>query len=152
MKTTRANKKRHHSTQKAETSLDKTLRSALYSLLIALGVAIALLLISTAIALQTPDPTALVDPIGYVSLFITAFFGGFATSKLNKHSPYLASILCGGAFVLLSMLFSLTLPHTLDSGMNIWTRLLIHALTLFTFPVGTFVGIKGAKPKKRKRR
>ena len=151
MKTT-SKKKRHHNARKVETSLDKTLHSALYSLLIAIGVSLGLLLIGSAVALQTSDPTALVDPIGYVSLFITAFLGGFAASKLNKHSPYLASILCGGAFILLSMLFSLALPHTLDSGMNVWSRLFLHALTLFTFPVGTFAGIKGSKPQRKKRR
>ena len=145
--------KRH--TPNNESSLENTLKNALYCLLLSFGIGLALLLIGTAIALATPDPTALIDPIGYVSVFLTAFLGGFAASKLNKRYPYLTSILCGAGFVLISFLVSFTLSHTLASGMDIWARLLIHTLTFLTFPLGALVGVKEAEKsnhKKKKKR
>lgn len=141
---------RHHTPQN-EGSLENTLKNALYSLGISLAIGLALLLIGTAVALALPDPTALIDPIGYVSLFVTAFLGGFASSKLNKRAPYLTAIICGAGFVILSMLISFALPHTLASGMNIWARLALHLLTFAVFPFGTLVSVKASKPKRRRR-
>ncbi len=143
-------------TTSSESTLDKTLKMALFGLLISSTIGIALILIGTALSLAMGDPTAFIDPIGYVSLFMSAFFGGFACSKLNRRAPYLTSMLCGGAFVILSMLMSFFLPHSLSSGNSIWTRLGLHTLSLLTFPLGSLVGMKStdshAKVKRKKRR
>ena len=140
------------SSAKVEGAIDTALKSSFLGILISAGVGLALLFASTAAALMTDDPTAFVDPVGYVSLFVTSFLGGFICSKLNKCAPYLVSILCGAEFVILSMLFSLALPHSLASGMNIWTRLALHALSLILFPLGTLVSVKSSKPKRNKAR
>lgn len=150
-------KRRTHSTQgaKRETTLDKTYKSILMGLGISAVVSLVLLLVGTAAALATNDPTAFVDPIGYVSLFLSAFFGGFACSKINRRAPYLTSTVCGALFVVFSMLVSFALPHTYASRDPIWSRLLLHALSLLTFPVGAFAATKAARTshhKKRKRR
>ena len=145
-------KKHKRDTATNEGSFENTLKNALYSLGISVGIGLALLLIGSGIALATSDPTSLIDPIGYVSVFITAFLGGFISSKLDKRTPYLSAIICGAGFVLLSMLISFAVPHTLASGMNIWARLGLHALTFATFPLGTLVSIKTSKPKRKKRR
>lgn len=139
---------------RADTTLDKTIKSIGVCLLITLGICLALLLIGTLIAYTTGDPTAFVDPIGYVSLFLGSFFGGFVCSKLSKHSPYITSAACGALFVLISMLFSFALPHSLASGMKIFTRLALHALSLITFPIGALVGVKSAEnaPRKKKKK
>lgn len=145
---------KHHNATGALARENVLIRSV-YALGISICIALVLLLGGTAISLATPDPTALIDPIGYVSVFLTAFFGGFASSKLNKSSPYLTAILCGAGFVLISFLVSFTLSHTLASGMDIWERLLIHTLTFLTFPLGALVGVKEAEKsnhKKKKRR
>ena len=137
-----------------QTTLDKLFSSSLMGLAITVGIALAILLLGTAIAISLPDPLALVDPIGYVSLFLSAFFGGFACSKLNKRAPYITSALCGCGFVLLSMLASMCIPHTLASGMDILTRLALHGLSLTAFPLGALAGIKGSKkahPKKKRK-
>ena len=151
------NKKTKHSrakltSQNNQTTLDKLFSSSIIGLAITVGISLTVLLLGTAIAISLPDSLALVDPIGYVSLFISAFFGGFSCSKLNKRSPYIASMLCGCGFVLLSMLVSICIPHTLASGMDILTRLVLHTLSLAAFPIGALAGIKGSKNTLRKKR
>ncbi len=145
------NKKIKRKSPQNETTLDKTLKSTLWSLLITACISIALLLLGTAAAYFTSDPTAFVDPVGYVAMGLSAFLGGFAASKLNKRAPYLTSVLTGAGFVLLSMLLSFVLPHSLASGMDIWTRLALHALSLAIFPLGALTGVKSASKPKHKR-
>ena len=128
------------------------LKSFLYGILSTAAIGLALLLAGTAAAYLTPDPTAFVEPLGFVTLFITAFFGGFAASKINKRAPYLNAILVGAGFTLLSVLVAFALPHTLASGTELLPRILLRALSLATFPLGALVGIKASKPKKRKLR
>ena len=128
------------------------LKSFLYGILSTAVIGLAPLLAGTAAAYLTPDPTAFVEPLGFVTLFITAFFGGFAASKINKRAPYLNAILTGASFTLISTLLALALPHTLASGTELLPRILLRALSLATFPLGALVGIKASKPQKRKRR
>lgn len=153
MKSKRISAKLHQkSNSHVESKLDTALKSSFLSILITAGVSLALLFASTAAALMTDDPTAFISPIGYVVKFISAFLGGFICSKLDRRSPYLTSALTGCAYVLLSMLFSFTLSHTLASGMNIWTRLALHVLSFALFPVGTIVGVKSEKSQHKKKR
>ena len=139
----------HKTKHQNETTLDKTLKSTGAALLLTFAIAFALMLIGTAAALGTKDPTALVTPLGYFTLFATSFFGGFACSKMNKRAPYLTSALTGAGFVLLCAIISFALPHTSDSGMTLLHRLVLHLASFLTFPVGAFAGIKSASPKKR---
>ena len=132
-----------------EGKIDTALKSSFLGILFTAGVSLAMLFASTAAALMTDDPLSLVEPIGYVSAFTSAFFGGFICSKIDKRAPYMTSAIVGGAFVLLSMLFSLALPHSLASGMKIWLRLLLHALSFVLFPIGTLAGIKASKSKRK---
>ena len=132
-----------------QSKLDTALKSSFLGILFTAGVSLALLFASTAVALITDDPTTLASPIGYVSAFLSAFLGGFICSKIDKRSPYLVSALTGCAFVLLSMLFSFAIPHTLDSGMKIGLRLCLHALSFLLFPLGTIVGVKASKPQRK---
>lgn len=135
-----------------ESSLEQAAKFSLAGLAITVAISAALLLLGTAIAISTVDPLSLIAPIGYVSTFISAILGGFACAKLNKRSPYACAALCGGEFVLLSMLLSFALPHTLASGMTVWTRLAIHVASLVAFPLGALLGVKASKPKRKKRR
>ena len=147
--------KRHkNSNAIAESKLDTALKSSFLGILFTAGVSLALLFASTAAALMTDDPTSLTSPIGYVSAFLSTFFGGFICSKIDKHAPYLTSTITGCAFVLLSMLFSFAIPHTHSSGMSIALRLCLHALSFLLFPIGTLVGVKASKPQRnpKKRR
>ena len=142
-------------TLKKDSAIDKTLKSSFLGILVTVGVGFALMFASTAAALLTDDPTAFVTPIGCVLPFVCAILGGFICSKLNKSSPYLVSLLCGGGVVLLSLVASFLLPHSLSTGTNIGTRLLLNALTLAAFPLGTLISIKASnsnKPKHKKRR
>lgn len=146
--------KTHHKAKSNETTLDGTLRLGGIGLLLTYATALALLLISTAVVLATPDPTAFTEPVGYVCAFVTALLGGLFCSKLNVRAPYLTSAVCGLGFMLTSMLFSLAIPHTLASALPILTRLGIHAGTLLCFPLGALIGVKSGNksPKKRRKR
>jgi putative membrane protein (TIGR04086 family) len=136
----------------AQSGFYSIFRPILLSILSTAAISVALLLAGTAAAYLTPDPTAFVTPLGYVTLFMAAFFGGFAASKINKREPYLTSILTGLGFILLSAVSSLALPHTLSSGTELAVSILLRTLTLLTFPLGALVGIKASKPRKHKRR
>ena len=137
------------SSARMEGTLDTALKSSFLGILFTAGVSLALLFASTAAALMTDDPISLVEPIGYVVKFISAFLGGFICSKIDKRVPYMTSAIVGGAFVILSMLFSLALPHSLASGMNIGVRLALHALSFVMFPLGALLGVKASKPKRK---
>lgn len=149
-------KKIKRTSHKSQSALDNALKSTLFSLAVTIAISLAMLLLCTGIALATPDPTALVEPIGYVTPFVTAFLGGFACSKLNKSAPYPSSLLTGAGFVLLSMFLSFALPHSLASGLNIFSRLALHALSFLLFPLGTLIGVKASRTshtlKRKKRR
>ena len=146
--------KPHHKVKSNETTLEGALRLGGIGLLLTFATALALLLISTAAALATPDPTAFTEPVGYVCAFVTALLGGIFCSKLNVRAPYLTSAFCGLGFMLASMLFSLAISHTLASGLSTFARLGIHASTLLCFPLGALIGVKSApkSPKKRRKR
>ena len=137
---------------KKEGPLDKTFKSSFLGILITVGIGFTIMFASTAAALLTDDPTSFIDPVGYISIFLTSFLGGFVCSKINKQSPYLVALLCGADFVIFSMLFSFVLPHSFSSGMNIQTRLLLHLLSFVLFPVGALVGIKASKPQRKTRK
>ena len=145
-------KRRSEAPSSAANTLDRTMKDIGISLLITIGICIALLFVGTAIVYATNDPSAFVDPVGYVSLFVGCFFGGFASGKIGRRSPYMTSAVCGTLFVLISMLLSFTLPHSLASGMNLWTRLGIHALSFLTFPIGALSAIKASAPSRNSKR
>lgn len=144
--------KKSHKTRNHDGTLYVVSQSVLYSILATVAISLSLLLLGTGAAYLTPDPTAFVTPLGYVTLFMAAFFGGFAASKINKRAPYLNAILTGASFTLISTLLALVLPHTLASGTELLPRILLRALSLATFPLGALVGIKASKPQKRKHR
>lgn len=139
-------------TGKNQSVSNRLIKSLPLSLLITFSIGIILLLGATAAAFLTSDPTSLVDPIGYVTLFATSFLGGFVASKISKRDPYLLSLLTGAGFVVLSMLFSFALPHSLSSGMELWVRLLLHLASFSTFPIGALAGIKASVSPRRKSR
>ena len=142
---------KHHknSASTMESKVDTALKSSFLGILFTAGVSLALLFASTAAALMTDDPISLVEPIGYVAKFIAAFLGGFICSKIDNRAPYMTSAIVGGAFVLLSMLFSLALPHSLASGMKNGVCLALHLLSFVMFPTGALVGVKASKPKRK---
>ena len=132
-----------------ENKINVALKSSFLGILFTAGISLAMLFASTAAALMTDDPLSFATPVGYAVKFASAFLGGLICSKIDKRSPYLTSALTGCGFVLLSMLFSIVLSHTLASGMNIWLRLTLHVLSFVTFLVGTVTGVKSSKPKRK---
>lgn len=136
----------------SEAPIDKTLKVCALGVVITFCIGFFVLLLGTAIAYSMPDATALVNPIGYTSIFITSLLGGFAISKLEGRAPFLASIITGICFVILSMLLSFALPHAYASGLDVIYRLILHAISLALFPVGTFLGIKARRPLRKNKK
>lgn len=148
-----AHNKVRRNTLKKDSAMDKTIKSSFIGILITVGVSFTIMLANTAAALLTDDPTAFVTPVGYISPFVCALLGGFACSKLNKSSPYLTSAICACGFILLSMLFSFALPHSLASDINPLMRIGLHTLRIVTFLMGTLLGVKSAaNPQKKRKR
>ena len=138
-----------------DTTLIKTLKASLWGFLITVAISFLLLLIGTAVAYSTSDPSSLIDPVSYVSLYMASFFGGFACAKLNHHSPYLSSGLASSAFVLLSLLAAIAMPSSVSSLDSAWISLLLRLAVILLFFVGTMFGLKSAgkshKPHKKHR-
>ena len=149
--TKRSKRKTAVSAQKAsshsDSTLQKTLRASLWSFLITVAVSLVLLLAGTAVAYSTSDPTSLISPIAYVSLYMSAFFGGFASAKLNKRSPYLTCALCSGVFLLLGVLASAAIPQSNESLSSFGETLILRLAEVLMFFVGTVIGIKSFSSK-----
>ena len=73
----------HKKIRKTDKSQTFNMQSSALGLLITLIIAIALLLLGSLVAYYSNDPSAFIEPIGYVTPFISAILGGFACSKLN---------------------------------------------------------------------
>lgn len=135
-----------------EKSFTNDLKASFLGLLITLCIALALLLIGTAVAFYTGDPLSFVDPIGYTSLFLSAFLGGYICSKLNRASPYLTSLLTAVLFIFTLMICAFALPHTLDSGIELAHRSMLYAAAFLMFPVGALVSTRAQRPSRQAKR
>ncbi len=138
-----------------DSMLDTSLKKSFWGFLITIAISLALLLCGTAAAFTTDDPTAFAEPIGYVSLLISAFFGGFICAKLNTASPYLTSLFTGIIFLLTLIICALALPHTLSSDIESAYRFILYGAALALFPIGALAGTKSRrsrKPTKKRRR
>lgn len=133
-----------------DSAIIKTVRASLGSLLITVAISVLLLLVGTAVAYSTADPTALVQPISYAALYIAALLGGIISAKLNRRSPYLTCALASGAFSLIGVLVAAVLPDSLSSADSVWLSLTLRLAALLIFFAGAFIGAK-QKPKRSAR-
>ncbi len=118
---------------------------ALYGFLLSLPISLILMLISSLAAYFSPDPGALIAPLGVICALLTAFLGGFLGVYRHKH----AALLCGviNASLLLALLLLLSLFFK-DSATpySVWIAILLHT----ALPVSSVTGAYLALPRNKK--
>ena len=125
-----------------DSTIIKTVRASLISLLITVAISLLLLLAGTAVAYSTADPTALVPPISYAVLYVSALLGGVASAKLNRRAPYLTCGLASGAFALIGVLVAAALPDSLSTADSVWFSLILRLSAILVCFVGAILGTK----------
>ena len=135
-------------------TLIKILKGSLLSLLITFIISFVLILIGAAVAYSNPDPDKLILPISYVSLYISAFFGGFSSAKLNKSDRHLTAALTCALFILIGFLMSLFLPdNTYGSELPKYLSLILRLAIIPVFFIGvTLANTRKSTSRSRKRR
>lgn len=120
-------------------------------------VGILLVFISAAAVYQSSDPDSISVPASLIALYLTAFFGGSITARINGN----AALICGAinSLLLIFLIFSVsfTVPpfpyKTFSTGIN----LLLHFLIIPSSILGAYIGGKkrgkvGNSKKRKKRR
>ena len=156
--------KSYHSKKSGRTSGTKTLTghikskaprgvlsSSLRGLAVALLIGLILLLIASVAIYSTADPNRYVSPASLSVLLISALFGGFFATRINRGSALLCGVLC--AAMLLSVLFvlSLLMSPTLSADRSIAADVGIRGMAVGVSVLGAFIGAKEKKKKKTRR-
>ncbi len=85
-----------------------------------LAVGAALTLAATAIAYQSPDPSATLTPLAYGALGLTALLGGVVAGRVLRERAVLGGLVSGVAFALLLTVLSWLLPRAADGAAAAW--------------------------------
>ena len=136
-----SNKQKSRQRKKIESQnpVAKLLKGSLKALLISLLSAFLLLLISSAIALNTQNPGGAASPLGIAILIITSLICGFSTQKLTNSSPIRSGV--SSSFVLSTVILvaSLLFRKEIES-FSAGARLLMLLFILLTSLLGAILG------------
>ena len=139
--------RRNTKNQPEEDSLALWIRHLSKSLAITALAALLFTLGSALIAYFTPDPAALVRPLGLVASALTACIGGFAAVRIHRHAALLCGLFNGSLATALMMLLSLFFTaHA--SGYSAGISALIHAAFILFSVAGAFLGLPKAEKRK----
>ena len=109
------------------------IRSVSIALAISALIAIIILVITSVIVYNTPDPLGATKPGGLAVLYISAFAGGLAAALLYRDAPLLAGVTQGAALFTAITLLSLILPGT-SREQNIMLSIGLHLIAVvFSF-------------------
>ena len=127
------------------------LRATLYALLISLITLILMLLLSSAIAMKSQNPSALIPPLGNGCALACAFLCGFIGARLRGRQGLLIGAASGLGYLLLFLvgLLALAGDGNLEMGMILFSYLIFFALSLLGGVLGT---VKRQRKKHRGRR
>ena len=121
------------------------------SLLITLGVSVALLLVLSLAAYFYTDPDQLIRPLGLGGAALASLIGGIAAVRIHGHSALICGLLNGCAFTVVLLVFSLFFrAHA--SGYSAGISCLLHAAVLLFSVAGAFLGLRRSQTHKNKRR
>lgn len=110
-------------------------------------IALLLLLLLTAIAFRSADPSRILMPLSAVALVAIAFLVGFASARFYKKNGLFVGILCGAALAVLSFGSALALSH--GSALTPARWLSYPAILLLSSLGGIFGGAHRVKPRRR---
>ena len=143
---TKNNKKRRPT---AEATLQGAIKSALPGMAASLVSALVMMLLGTLIALLCPDPGAAARVAGYVTLYLSAFVGGFYAYRRCRAYPLLCGLYTGLFYTALTLLLSLILRFD-GAGLSPALAFLLR-LPIIAAAIGG--GVAGAySPKKPRKR
>lgn len=96
------------------------------------------------------DPTALIAPLALAALLLSAFLGGWITSRRVGESPLLCGVIEGGMITLCTIALALILRPLPSSALLFWQSALLHGATVFFSILGAMAG--GVKRKRTTKR
>ena len=136
-------------TEGTESSPAVFMRDMGKSLAVTLIAALALLLVASLAAYFSPNPTALIQPLGLTVSALTAVIGGVSMIRFHKTG----SLVCGfaiGTLLMGAVILASLFCRTYASGYSVGISLLLHAAFLALSVAGAYMGRRRA-PKRRKR-
>ena len=145
-----ARSRSRHSQKGAESDAILHPRNILKSFFLTIGIGAASVLVSAMIAYFSDDPNRLILPLGLLASFFTALLGGYAATRIHKHSALLGGMINGCLFTALMMLLS-PIAKGYASSYSAPLSATLHIGFLLLSVVGAYLGLH-KRPKKRKRR
>ncbi len=79
------------------------------------AIGLALLTAAAAVAVMTPDPTAVARPAAYVALSATSLLGGMIAGRRTPDHPVLGALGAGVVFSLLTLLLAIPVGHLIPA-------------------------------------
>ena len=127
-------------------------RAAVYAPLISALALMLLLLLSSAVAMQSQNPSALIPPLGNGCALACAFLCGFVGARLRGRQGLLIGAASGVGYLLLFLIGLLVLigDGDLQAGMLLFSYLIFFALSLLGGVLGTYK--RSSRKHRRKRR
>ena len=148
--------RKHRTTQGARDgapNLGSMMKCALCALPITAGVGLLLLVIFTAILLNTRDPGRYHTAAGIGLLYLTAFFGGLIATRLyRRRSPLLCGLTEAMLLILLITVAAFFLPNEWRSATNGGLSLLARLLLLPVSLLGAMLSARKRTGGRRRRR
>ena len=142
------NSKKRRAKAKAEATPERTLTCSLLGVAVALISALFVMIIFAIIALFSKDPAPVSRIGGYFALYLSAMIGGFFAYRKCGGYALLSGALVGGAYFVLTLLLSMTVPLSMNMGLSIALRALLIGASIG----GAYLGAYKPAPKRRKRR
>ena len=125
-------------------------RNIIKSFFVTVGIGAANVLVAAMIVYFSANPNRLILPLGLLASFFTALLGGYATTRIHKHSALLGGMINGCLFTALMMLLS-PIAKDYASGYSAPLSAALHIGFLLLSVVGAYLGLH-KRPKKHKRR
>ncbi len=122
--------------------------SVLIGTLFALLIGFILLIVSSFIGLRLEDPEAIAPIFALVSLFFTAFSGGYASARIHKESGFVCGAVSG--ILLIGILVLLVFACSFSIKLSLF--LICAPAAVVSSAIAGVCGVNGGKEKKTKRK
>lgn len=122
-----------------------------YGILTGIAAALILLPIATGIAYAQADPAKMAIPAAVTALYLSLFLSG-AVAAHKSDNPLLSAGICGGVFLLVTLMFALFPIGTATCGFNALVSVLTHAAVPAATMLGALLGRRRPKARTSRKR
>ncbi len=129
---------------------NKLLKSCFAGIMVAFGMSAILLCVFGYICYTRNDPDSLIPILATVTLFVSAFAGGYIAARRMGQSGLLCGLISGGIFVGVIILLSLVLRD--ESSRLSFGNILAFLSVLGVSLVGGYFGVPNGKKRKKHKR